>query len=71
MITTQSTPKFSLLSMLEWFSAPKLKPLPTPPETYRIVKAPSGWFEARGPDEALAYSGLGPVQVLAAPYLMP
>ena len=52
--------------MPEWFGVPELKPLPAPPEAYRIMEPQRGWFEVRGPDGDLVYSGLGPVQVLPA-----
>ena len=52
--------------MPEWFGVPEIEPLPAPPEAYRIVEAQPGWFEVRGPGGALVYSGLGPVQILAA-----
>lgn len=66
MITTQPSPKYSLLSMPEWFGVPELAPLPAPPEAYAIVEPHPGWFEVRGPGGALVYSGLGPVQILLA-----
>ncbi len=66
MITPQETPKFSLLSMPEWFGVPEIRQLPAPPDAYRIVEAQAGWFEVRGPGGALVYSGLGPVQILPA-----
>lgn len=56
----------TLLRMPEWFGVPELKPLPAPPEAYRIMEPQRGWFEVRGPDGDLVYSGLGPVQVLPA-----
>lgn len=65
MITPQATQKFALLCMPEWFGVPEIEPLPAPPEAYRIVEAQPGWFEVRGPDGTLVYSGLGPVQILA------
>ena len=66
MITPQATQKFALLRMPEWFGVPEIEPLPAPPEAYRIVEAQPDWFEVRGPGGALVYSGLGPVQILAA-----
>lgn len=66
MITTQPTPKFALLSMPEWFGVPEVRQLPAPPEAYKVAEPQPGWFEVRGPGGQLVYSGLGPVQVLAA-----